>query len=121
MGHTIMEPQMIAENVWIPKRIIFSTTILKKALAIQQISSQLEIMRRPCDPAHFFKFAAELQSKGRLVQSYIDPHWNRCRSCWKPTSKTIEEQTDIYGFTLYNMGYKELPQPTKDVKCKNHH
>ena len=34
----------------------------------------------------------------------------------KPTSKIIEEQTDIYGFTLYNMGYKELPQAVSDVK-----
>ena len=26
-----------------------------------------------------------------------------------PVSKTIEQYADVFGFTLYNMGYNELP------------
>ena len=26
-----------------------------------------------------------------------------------PISKTIEQYSDIFGFTLYNMGFEELP------------
>jgi prolyl oligopeptidase len=26
-----------------------------------------------------------------------------------PVSKTIEQYADIFGFTFYNMGFKELP------------
>ncbi|PRP67717.1 prolyl oligopeptidase family serine peptidase [Nonlabens agnitus] len=68
-------------------------------------------------PAHSFKFAAELQAK----QAGNNPTLIRIETdaghgAGKPTSKIIEEQTDIYGFTLYNMGYKELPQPVDDVK-----
>lgn len=68
-------------------------------------------------PAHSFKFAAELQSK----QSGNNPTLIRIETdaghgAGKPTSKIIEEQTDIYGFTLYNMGYDKLPQPVSDVK-----
>lgn len=62
-------------------------------------------------PAHSFKFAAELQAK----QAGNNPVLIRIETdaghgAGKPTSKTIEEQADIYGFTLFNMGYKELPQ-----------
>ncbi|BAO54794.1 prolyl oligopeptidase family serine peptidase [Nonlabens marinus] len=68
-------------------------------------------------PAHSFKFAAELQSK----QAGNNPTLIRIETdaghgAGKPTSKIIEEQTDIYGFMLYNMGYKELPQTANDVK-----
>jgi prolyl oligopeptidase len=68
-------------------------------------------------PAHSFKFAAELQSKqAGKNPTLIRIETDAGHGAGKPTSKTIEEQTDIYGFTLYNMGYKELPQPVADVK-----
>lgn len=60
-------------------------------------------------PAHSFKFAAELQSK----QSGSNPTLIRIETdaghgAGKPISKTIEEISDIYGFTLFNMGVKQL-------------
>lgn len=68
-------------------------------------------------PAHSFKFAAELQSKqAGNKPTLIRIETDAGHGAGKPTSKIIEEQTDIYGFTLYNMGYKELPQPVSDVK-----
>lgn len=68
-------------------------------------------------PAHSFKFAAELQAK----QAGNNPTLIRIETdaghgAGKPTSKIIEEQTDIYGFTLFNMGYEELPLNIDDVK-----
>ena len=61
-------------------------------------------------PAHSFKFAAELQSK----QSGNNPTLIRIETdaghgAGTPVSKTIEEYTDVFGFTLYNMGYETLP------------
>lgn len=61
-------------------------------------------------PAHSFKFAAELQEK----QSGTNPVLIRIETdaghgAGTPVSKTIEQYADIFGFTLYNMGYKELP------------
>ncbi len=61
-------------------------------------------------PAHSFKFAAELQSK----QAGTNPALIRIETkaghgAGKPTSMIIEEQADIYGFILYNMGYDVLP------------
>lgn len=32
--------------------------------------------------------------------------------------KTIEETADIFGFTLYNMGYEELPNTSVGNKIK---
>ena len=60
-------------------------------------------------PAHSFKFAAELQSK----QSGNNPTLIRIETdaghgAGKPTSKIIEEYADIFAFTFYNMGVKEL-------------
>lgn len=65
-------------------------------------------------PAHSFKFAAELQSK----QTGNNPTLIRIETdaghgAGTPVSKTIEEYADIFGFTLYNMGYKVLPNKTK--------
>ncbi len=65
-------------------------------------------------PAHSFKFAAELQSK----QTGHNPTLIRIETdaghgAGTPVSKTIEEYADIFGFTLYNMGYKVLPNKTK--------
>ena len=61
-------------------------------------------------PAHSFKFAAELQSK----QTGNNPTLIRIETdaghgAGTPVSKTIEQYADIYGFTLYNMGFKVLP------------
>ena len=62
-------------------------------------------------PAHSFKFAAELQEK----QSGTNPVLIRIETdaghgAGTPVSKTIEQFADIYGFTLYNMGFKVLPE-----------
>jgi len=62
-------------------------------------------------PAHSFKFAAELQEK----QTGTNPTLIRIETkaghgAGTPVSKTIEQYADIFGFTLYNMGYKELPK-----------
>ncbi|MFD1094587.1 prolyl oligopeptidase family serine peptidase [Salegentibacter chungangensis] len=61
-------------------------------------------------PAHSFKFAAELQDK----QAGNEPVLIRIETkaghgAGKPTNMIIEEYADIFGFTLYNMGYSELP------------
>lgn len=66
-------------------------------------------------PAHSFKFAAELQSK----QTGPNPALIRIETkaghgAGKPTAMVIEEQADIYGFTLYNMGYEVLPNKAKE-------
>ncbi len=62
-------------------------------------------------PAHSFKFAAELQEK----QAGTNPVLIRIETdaghgAGTPVSKTIEQYADIYGFTLYNMGYEVLPE-----------
>lgn len=56
-----------------------------------------------------FKFAAELQDKytGKnpvLIRIETDAG----HGAGKPTSKTIEENADIFAFILYNMGFKTL-------------
>ncbi|NRD22263.1 S9 family peptidase [Winogradskyella litoriviva] len=66
-------------------------------------------------PAHSFKFAAELQSK----QTGNNPTLIRIETdaghgAGTPVSKTIEQYADIYGFTLYNMGFKVLPSKTTE-------
>lgn len=60
-------------------------------------------------PAHSFKFAAELQAK----QTGNNPVLIRIETdaghgAGTPVSKTIEQFADIFGFTLFNMGYEEL-------------
>jgi prolyl oligopeptidase len=60
-------------------------------------------------PAHSFKFAAQLQSK----QTGDNPvliriETNAGHGAGTPVSKTIEQIADIYSFTLYNMGIREL-------------
>ena len=62
-------------------------------------------------PAHSFKFAAELQEK----QAGDNPVLIRIETdaghgAGTPVSKTIEQHADIYGFTLYNMGFDVLPE-----------
>lgn len=54
-------------------------------------------------PAHSFKFAAELQSKhGGEAPVLIRIDTDAGHGAGKPTSKTIEEQTDIWSFFFYN-------------------
>lgn len=65
-------------------------------------------------PAHSFKFASELQDK----QSGDNPVLIRIETdaghgAGTPVSKTIEQYADIFGFTLYNMGFDVLPSKTK--------
>ena len=69
-------------------------------------------------PAHSFKFAAELQSK----QAGNNPVLIRIETdaghgAGTPVSKTIEQYADIFGFTLFNMGYEDLPENiNKEIK-----
>ncbi|MBK5209640.1 MAG: S9 family peptidase [Flavobacteriaceae bacterium] len=61
-------------------------------------------------PAHSFKFASELQEK----QTGNNPVLIRIETkaghgAGTPVSKTIEQYADIFGFTLFSMGFKELP------------
>ncbi len=60
-------------------------------------------------PAHSFKFAAELQAK----QTGNNPTLIRIETdaghgAGTPVTKTIEQYADIFAFTLWNMGVKEL-------------
>jgi len=66
-------------------------------------------------PAHSFKFAAELQDK----QSGSNPtliriETNAGHGAGTPVAKTIEQYADIFGFTLFNMGFEQLPNPPKN-------
>jgi prolyl oligopeptidase len=61
-------------------------------------------------PAHSFKFAAELQAKQKAANPVlIRIETNAGHGAGKPVSKTIEEAADIQVFTLFNMGFTELP------------
>ncbi|MCL4125377.1 UNVERIFIED_CONTAM: hypothetical protein GTU68_051834 [Idotea baltica] len=69
-------------------------------------------------PAHSFKFAAELQDKQfgnnpTLIRIETDAG----HGAGTPVSKTIEQYADIFGFTLYSMGFDVLPSKT-DEKIK---
>lgn len=65
-------------------------------------------------PAHSFKFAAELQAKqAGTSPTLIRIETNAGHGSGTPVSKIIEQYADIFSFTLYNMGYKELPSKTK--------
>lgn len=60
-------------------------------------------------PAHSFKFAAQLQAKqtgNNPVLIRIET--NAGHGAGTPVSKIIEQYADIFSFTLYNMGVKEL-------------
>ena len=61
-------------------------------------------------PAHSFKFAAELQEKHAGKEPVLIRIETKAgHGAGKPTSMIIEEYADIFGFTLYNMGYEKLP------------
>ncbi|GHF89413.1 prolyl oligopeptidase family serine peptidase [Thalassotalea marina] len=61
-------------------------------------------------PAHSFKFAAELQEKqAGKAPVLVRIETNAGHGAGKPVSKTIQEYADMFGFTLYNMGFESLP------------
>ncbi|WP_299152762.1 prolyl oligopeptidase family serine peptidase [uncultured Christiangramia sp.] len=67
-------------------------------------------------PAHSFKYAAELQDKQEGTNpTLIRIETNAGHGAGKPTSKIIEEYADIFGFTLYNMGFEALPNELKEI------
>ena len=58
-------------------------------------------------PAHSFKFAATLQADNAgNTPTLIRIDTKAGHGSGKPLSKQLEEQADIYGFILYNMGLK---------------
>jgi prolyl oligopeptidase len=60
-------------------------------------------------PAHSFKFASQLQDKqagNNPVLIRIET--NAGHGAGTPVSKSIEQYTDLFSFTLYNMGIKKL-------------
>ena len=60
-------------------------------------------------PSHSFKFAAELQAKqAGNNPTLIRIETNAGHGAGTPTSKVIDLYADMFGFTLYNMGVKEL-------------
>ena len=62
-------------------------------------------------PAHSFKFAAELQDKQTGKNpTLIRIETNAGHGAGKPVSKTIEEAADIQAFTLFNMGFVQMPK-----------
>ncbi len=70
-------------------------------------------------PAHSFKFAAELQAKSAGPNPIlIRIETNAGHGAGTPISKIIDEYTDIFGFTLYTMGFEQLPNRAilKDFK-----
>lgn len=61
-------------------------------------------------PAHSFKFVAELQAKQTgTAPTLIRIETKAGHGAGTPVSKIVEQYADIFGFTLYNMGYKRLP------------
>ncbi len=61
-------------------------------------------------PAHSFKFAAELQAKqAGNAPILIRIETNAGHGAGTPAAKTIDLYSDIYSFTLFNMGFKQLP------------
>jgi prolyl oligopeptidase len=65
-------------------------------------------------PAHSFKFAAELQEKqGGNAPVLIRIETNAGHGLGTPIAKTIAQYAAIFSFTLFNMGFKELPDPPK--------
>ncbi|APZ45751.1 S9 family peptidase [Polaribacter reichenbachii] len=66
-------------------------------------------------PAHSFKFAAELQEKQTGNNpTLIRIETNAGHGAGTPVAKTIEQYSDIFGFTLFNMGFEQLPNSPKN-------
>lgn len=71
-------------------------------------------------PAHSFKFAAELQNKDAGNNPIlIRVETNAGHGAGTPVGKTIEQNADIFGFTLYNMGFKNLPNKAIGMSFKD--
>ncbi|MEM1144526.1 MAG: prolyl oligopeptidase family serine peptidase [Pseudomonadota bacterium] len=61
-------------------------------------------------PAHSFKFAARLQdSQASSAPTLIRIETDAGHGGGMPIAKVIELYADLYGFTLFNMGYRNLP------------
>ena len=66
-------------------------------------------------PAHSFKFVAQLQNKQNGENPVlIRVETNAGHGAGTPVSKRIDQYADIFGFTLFNMGFKVLPQKIKN-------
>lgn len=62
-------------------------------------------------PAHSFKFAATLQADNAGPHpQLIRIETNAGHGAGTPVAKLIEQSADIYAFTLYEMGYQQLPR-----------
>lgn len=65
-------------------------------------------------PSHSFKFAAELQAKNKCTKpSLIRINTNAGHGSGKSTDVLINEITDEFSFSLWNMGIKSLKTSTK--------
>ena len=68
-------------------------------------------------PAHSFKFAAELQDKqAGDAPVLIRIETKAGHGAGTPVTKIIDLYADVFGFTLYNMGYEVLPENTGKIK-----
>ncbi len=66
-------------------------------------------------PAHSFKFAAELQDKQQGENPVlIRIETQAGHGAGTPVSKTIDQYADVFGFTLFNMGIKDLSEKIKN-------
>ena len=62
-------------------------------------------------PAHSFKFAARLQELGNKTNPLlIRIEKNAGHGSGKPTSKIIDEISDMWSFFFWNTGIKKLPK-----------
>jgi prolyl oligopeptidase len=60
-------------------------------------------------PAHSFKFAAELQAKADTINPILIRIDSKAgHGAGKPTTKLIDDATDMWSFVLWNLGVKEL-------------
>lgn len=68
-------------------------------------------------PAHSFKFIAELQEKNESKNPMlIRIETDAGHGSGTPTSKRIQEITDVISFTLHNMGVQKLTSPNQNIK-----
>ncbi len=68
-------------------------------------------------PAHSFKYAAQLQAKqGGDAPILIRIETKAGHGAGKPTAMIIDEYADLFAFTFYNMGYKELPKKEEIIE-----
>jgi len=66
-------------------------------------------------PAHSFKFISELQDKHQGQNPVLIRIETKAgHGAGTPVSKRIEQFADIFGFTLFNMGFEVLPNKVKN-------